>query len=261
MWVLHVSLFSGCVWVCTFVRAFVLRVVCVCLPVLFFFFRSLFCVQFSAHNGTPHWDISVKCLQEQYLCFPDTLHHTVSLHCLHMWEPINQAECVSSCVAWRQASFGQCPLMISSPSAVCFYRTRRSLSRRWVSQPAHLTSVLFNFLCVQWLDLLKHGFVFTVVSCYPCNCIVSDPVTDSCSFLNTCVHLNVLLYASAPFHLISNISQLQSGRHPRLLLQHYCHREPRVCVRVCVSVLFYRQHLCLLLCVLLLHDFACFVFF
>lgn len=59
------------------------------------------------------------------------------------------------------------------------------------------------------------GRVFTAVSCYACNCIVSDPVTSPCPAPNTCAHLCALLYASTAFHLLK--SQRPSGSLPRLL--------------------------------------------
>lgn len=89
-------------------------------------------------------------------------------------------------------------------------------------RPQHLCPVfsrLFNFLCAV-VELVGTWGVFTVVSSYTCNCIVSDPVTSSCSSPNTRVHLYVLFYASAAFHLLTlNISVLWSGRLPHLWLQ------------------------------------------
>lgn len=89
-------------------------------------------------------------------------------------------------------------------------------------RPQHLCPVfspLFNFLCAV-VELVGTWGVFTVVSSYTCNCIVSDPVTSSCSSPNTRVHLYVLFYASAAFHLLTlNISVLWSGSLPHLWLQ------------------------------------------
>lgn len=88
--------------------------------------------------------------------------------------------------------------------------------------PAHATCILcflklFNFLCVHtgWTCWNTGGGVFTLVSSYTCNCIVSDPVTGCCSPLNTC------MCSFMHLRLNPNISELQSGSLPHLLIHFF----------------------------------------
>lgn len=111
----------------------------------------------------------------------------------------------------------------------------KSQSEVSVSPPTALLSSLI--FCVQSLDLLEHGVVFTVVSSYMCNCIVTDPVTGSCSSLNTCVHLNVLLYACALFHLL--IWTYQRSNLGASLICCYCTFFSIVCLDACVCVWYW----------------------
>lgn len=178
-----------------------------------------------------------------YLCFPDILHQTISsavYKARHLGaNKSNRSRdmCVVHVLtfgSWNCSSFfiKACQNSVSMSSNDflffwCLFWQNEEKSQSEVSFiPAHSTSILCFLssliFCVQWWNLLEHGGVFTVVSSYTCNCIVSDPVTGSCSSPNTCVHLYALFYASAAFHLLTlNISVLQSGSLPHLWLQFF----------------------------------------
>lgn len=124
---------------CSCERLFCLVSLCMYFPTCLFLL--LFCVQSMETMGLTH---THRYLSEMpsggYLCFPDILHQTISatVYSAGLCGANKSNRSQDMCMVWPPATallfqvriHSVHPLMVFSPSDVCFYRMRRSLSRR-----------------------------------------------------------------------------------------------------------------------------------
>lgn len=120
------------------------------------------------------------------------------------------------------------------------------------SCPCFLCSLIFSML---ELNLLEHGGVFTVVSGYTCNCIVCWPCARLL-FLSEhlCTPVCALLCPYCFSSLNLSVSELQSGRLPRLLLHFFFSH----CLHVWYHYYYYwRSYVCFCWEAFWWHAFCC----